>query len=414
MVLSLSYRVLDCGSNTHLFYSCLVFITASEYFAKRFAGTDYGETFQNYFSTYSNTANLVTFIITFWLQNKTSFKINTIYPIILNTITFGVLAATVETQFEGANYFYFIMFLVVTTGVTTSFFQNAVFSEAGQLPPVYTQAVLSGQGIAGVIVAISSILSVLAGNDTQIPDEASISRSAFMYFLSALVITLVALIGRITVVNLPFYRKQISNTSDYDVEQPVLKDEAPMKLITALRKVFGLNFGVAYIFIVTLMVYPSITSLIKSVNRDSTSATHRFYDDDIFVAFHFLLFNIGDWVGRVMPLSSYFQIVKVKSLIFLSASRTLFIPLFLVCNVIISSPRSMPTLINNDLVYFLIVFLFSVSSGWICSLCMMAAPQLKSIESKAEQSMVGGLMSFSLVLGLAIGGSMSFILRAIV
>jgi equilibrative nucleoside transporter 1/2/3 len=55
---------------------------------------------------------------------------------------FGVLAVTVETHIEGLVYFWFIMALIVLTGATTSFFQNSVFSEASQLPPMYMQAVL--------------------------------------------------------------------------------------------------------------------------------------------------------------------------------------------------------------------------------------------------------------------------------
>lgn len=47
-----------------------VFITASEYFAKRFAGSPYEETFQNYFSTYSTTTNLFTFVFILWIQNR--------------------------------------------------------------------------------------------------------------------------------------------------------------------------------------------------------------------------------------------------------------------------------------------------------------------------------------------------------
>jgi equilibrative nucleoside transporter 1/2/3 len=61
----------------------------------------------------------------------------------LNTIVFFVLAVSVKTGNEGTSYFWFIMTLIVLTGGATSFFQNAVFSEASQLPPIYTQAVLS-------------------------------------------------------------------------------------------------------------------------------------------------------------------------------------------------------------------------------------------------------------------------------
>jgi len=263
-------------------------------------------------------------------------------------------------------------------------------------------------------VAISSILSALAGTDNNIPDDAAVSRSAFLYFLFAFLITVVALIGRLTIVKLPFYRNHISIVSECDVEQTIIKNEESSSITSVLRATWGLNLSVAYIFIITLMLFPSITSLIKSVDRKNADNNNRFFDDDIFVAFHFLLYNVGDWIGRIMPLSPYFQIVQTRALMLLSFSRTIFIPLFLLCNIVVSDQRLLPTIINNDIVYFAIVILFSISNGWICSLCMMAAPKLKSIENNADKAMVGGVMSFSLVLGLAIGGSMSFVLRSFV
>jgi equilibrative nucleoside transporter 1/2/3 len=48
----------------------IVFITASEYFAIRFAETPYNETFQNYFSTYFTIANLTTYALVLSIQNK--------------------------------------------------------------------------------------------------------------------------------------------------------------------------------------------------------------------------------------------------------------------------------------------------------------------------------------------------------
>ncbi|CEP09764.1 hypothetical protein [Parasitella parasitica] len=352
---------------------------------------------------------------------KAAYHVNSIIPIFLNTIVFGTLAVTVETQLEGLGYFWFIMVLIVLTGATTSLFQNSVFSEASQLPPMYMQAVLSGQGIAGVIVAVSSILSALAGNTKDTPDESSISRSAFLYFLSAFLITSAALVGRIVVVRLPFYRRQMNARSEVVrveeevlVEQHSLAEIEPVSIMAVVRKASGLILTVGYVFIITLMIFPSVTALIKSARRPESNVSSkagRFFDDDVFVAFHFLLFNVGDWVGRTMPVSSLFQIFQVKYLVLLSILRTVFIPLFLVCNVVISEQRRLPVLISSDFIYFLLIWIFAVSNGWICSLAMMAAPQLESIKSAHEKSLVGSIMSFSLVVGLAIGGSLSFIAR---
>ncbi|KAI8375702.1 equilibrative nucleoside transporter [Choanephora cucurbitarum] len=351
------------------------------------------------------------------LQNKSvRFDVNSFVPIFVNTLTFAGLAITVETEISGIGYFWSILMLMVLTGTTTSFFQNSVFSEASQLPPMYMQAVLSGQGIAGVVVAFSAIASALAGSRTK---EASddISRSAFLYFLSAFVITLLSLLGRLIVVQLPFYRHQMKAVQtqtimeqDEEVQSSV---QESVSLFTTVKKINGFIFTVGYIFVITLMLFPTITSLIKSIRRDVPDH-NRFFDDDVFIAFHFLLFNVGDWVGRLMPLIKCFLIVDVKQLSLLSTLRTVFIPLFLVCNVIVSDERYLPLLIQSDAVYMLLIWVFAVTNGWLCSLAMMAAPQLDSIKTAKEKSAVGSILSFSLVLGLALGGSLSFLARYMV
>ncbi|KAI9315508.1 nucleoside transporter-domain-containing protein [Dichotomocladium elegans] len=408
-----------------------VFITASEYFAKRFSGTEYAENFQNYFSTYFTITNLACFGPLLWRQNKVSyFRLDVLPAVVINTLVFAIMAGTVVTSMEGAGYFWFTMGLLVLTAVTTSVFQISVFAEACRFPPQYIQSVMSGQGIAGVAVAVASLLSAFAGSASHPPDDESIGTSAFIYFTAAFLITVAALIGRIVVSRQPFYIRHLTMASpgilssealEINEEEGYAPFEKP-SIAAVLRKSAGLIFAVGYIFWVTLAVFPSITALIKSVQRhEPTSpkattvdgAGGRFFDDDVFVAFHFVLFNVGDWVGRTLPAIPGLCTFRPKLLVALSLSRTVFIPAFLMCNVVVSE-RKMTAIIDNDWVYFAIVWLFAVSNGWLGSLTMMAAPQQESITSSTEKSLVGSVMSFSLVVGLAIGGSMSFLFRGMV
>lgn len=281
-------------------------------------------------------------------------------------------------------------------------------------------------------MAFASLLSAFAGSTTQAPDEASITRSAFIYFMSAFAITIAALVGRIVVSRQPFYIKQSQLTTgilstesldDTDVEEGDSDDHhytQQTSVAIVIRKCGGLIFAVAYVFAITLAVFPSITALIKSVVRHDPDDSqriitdgNRFLDDDVFVAFHFVLFNVGDWVGRTLPIFPSMRTFKTKLLVLYSLARTLFVPAFLMCNVVVSD-RKMAAVIDNDVIYMLLVWIFAVSNGWLGSLTMMAAPQQESITSATEKSLIGSVMSFSLLVGLAVGGSASFILRAIV
>lgn len=288
-------------------------------------------------------------------------------------------------------------------------------------------------GIAGVAVAVSSILSAFAGSATRTPDEADISRAAFLYFMSALVITVAALVGRFIVARQPFYIRQISMNASVLVADPeededledaerFLAEQEDVTLYGVIRKSAGLIFAVSYVFVITLVLFPSVTALIKSVARHDPkipnaptqlSDNNRFLDDDVFVAFHFVLFNVGDWVGRTLPIFDILRTFNAKWLVCFSLARTVFVPLFLFCNVV-TSDRTLPVWIDSDIAYFILVWLFAVSNGWLGSLTMMAAPQQSTVTCSAEKSLVGSVMSFSLVVGLAIGGSMSFWIRSFV
>jgi equilibrative nucleoside transporter 1/2/3 len=101
----------------------------------------------------------------------------------------------------------------------------------------------------------------------------------------------------------------------------------------------------------------------------------------------------------------------------MSFSRILFIPLFLMCNVQRSptSSSSLP-IINSDVVFILILLAFGVSNGYICSMCMMAAPSLEHnprLNGRADDvDDAATVASFFLIGGLTLGSISSFAVRA--
>ncbi|KAK4509819.1 glycine decarboxylase subunit P [Mucor velutinosus] len=164
------------------------------------------------------------------------------------------------------------------------------------------------------------------------------------------------------------------------------------------KKSTGYIFTIVYIYIITLALFPSITVLVRSVSN---------IDAATFISLHFLLFNIGDWVGRTLPIFACCQVYSSKALICVSLARTLFIPLFFSCNLHDSSNSSTP-LLNSDMLYFGLILLFAISNGWLTSLVFIAAP---SRVSHNEKSVVGSVISFFLVVGLALGGLTSFLFK---
>jgi equilibrative nucleoside transporter 1/2/3 len=82
-------------------------------------------------------------------------------------------------------------------------------------PPVYTGAIMSGQGLAGLVVSLSSILTTASAptsvdycDDAVVEDNCSskISYSALAYFTLATLILLSCIVAFILLRHLPFAR----------------------------------------------------------------------------------------------------------------------------------------------------------------------------------------------------------------
>lgn len=139
----------------------------------------------------------------------------------------------------------------------------------------------------------------------------------------------------------------------------------------------------------------------------------------MFSAIHFLMFNVGDFAGRTICSFPRLHVWSAHRLLTLSLLRTLFIPLFLMCNVQWgSSSSSAGPVISSDVMFMLIVLFFGLSNGYVSSMCMMAAPSITHnprLKGRTEDVDVAATVaSFCLVGGLAVGSMLSFAVRATV
>ncbi|CAG8651293.1 17361_t:CDS:2, partial [Racocetra persica] len=325
---------------------------------------------------------------------------------------FTFFAMTVSTQFlelfTPTEYFYFTITFVFLTGMTAAYYQNAIFGIVALFPPKYMQAVMSGQGLAGLAMSFSQIFSAFAAEPKQIQTDESSTRSAFIYFLSAFAVIFLSLISYFILIRLPLYIYHVTPNLTF-VDRSIDNPLRGRSFKDTFTKIYKLIFAVAFVFCMTLSVFPSITSFIKSVAPDDTK--NKFQYDYLFIPLHFLVFNFGDMLGRSLPSQEVLVITDQNQIAFMSICRAIFLPILLFCNVDagLQGKRILPLLINSDLLYFLIIFLFSVSNGYIGSLAMMAGPQVAGV----ERDLAGTLMSYFLVVGLTIGSIFSFPLRAI-
>ena len=144
--------------------------------------------------------------------------------------------------------------------------------------------------------------------------------------------------------------------------------------------------------------FPVFTAIIYSVGT---------IENAVFVPIAFLVWNVGDFVGRLGTISKRLSLTHYPVALFcIAGARLVFIPLYLLCNV-----KGRGAVVASDLFYLGVVqFLFGLSNGYLGSSCMMGAGDWVDI---GEREAAGGFMGLMLVGGLTVGSLLSFTLSGL-
>lgn len=190
--------------------------------------------------------------------------------------------------------------------------------------------------------------------------------------------------------------------------------------------------AVAFVFVVTLSIFPALTSSVQSVYTGSTKTRSSPVDltsPQLFVPLHFFLFNLSDLLGRTLPSVVPAALIrKAKALFSLSLLRSLFVPLFMSCNVVSTSQRTGPIskvtngvqpdgwlaglMQSSDAPFFGLMLLLGFSNGLVSTCIMISGPsrsKLVNAKGASEGPLAATLLSFWLCVGLAIGSGLSFL-----
>jgi len=169
-------------------------------------------------------------------------------------------------------------------------------------------------------------------------------------------------------------------------------------------RVKGPAIAVYLSFFVTLSLFPGWTSELRSVRQCQTKLR---LINDLYTPFSFLLFNIGDFGGRLlaakMPLS---RIPGLSGKLVTGALlRFLFFPLLFLC--VGGATSSNRLQVPSDLFSVVVQFLFAVSNGCLVSAAFAHAPSLLH-HTTHEQERMSEILTFSLVFGLLSGSLFSW------
>lgn len=371
-----------------------MFIAAAPYFYNRFQSDEWVSThYQPSILSVWTVTNLGSVYILAKLQENASYPWRITFSLLIHSIVFTLLAfsTVVMKDVSARAYFGFVMVMVFGASLGTGINQNGVFAYvSGFGREEYTQAIMGGQGLAGVLPCIVQIFSVLAVSNGDRHAPQHLSKSAFIYFIAATGISVLALLAFLRLVK---HRPHMGSMLPDETA-----DKKSMSLWTLFQKLRFLASAVFLCFAVT-MVFPVYTAEIESVNDQAKS---RIYEWAVFNPLALLFWNVGDLVGRMIVLSPRLSLTRRPLMLFVFAIvRVGFIPLYQLCNI-----HGRGAVVQSDFFYlFFVQLLFGVTNGYVGSSCMMGASQWVFAD---EREAAGGFMNMMLVGGLAVGSLLSF------
>lgn len=429
-----------------------MFIAAAPYFQRRFRSSPkLLSNFQPTEISISSVINLVTILILTNLQTNASYPRRIILSLFMNVVGFSLLSISTKAFLDASATVYFV-FLMLVVGLASSaagFMQNGAFAYAAGLGrPEYVQAIMAGQGVAGVLPLLVQIASVLSTGDAE--DDTTggqeLSDSALGYFVTAALVALVALAAFLYLLQ-RHRRKDIHSPSAHDNDDVPDSVSVPagsmldrershqqpehlkVPLLTLFQHLFYPSTAIFLTFAIT-MLFPIFTAEILSTSPAASLSTPAILRPAAFIPLSFLVWNTGDLLGRLVPLVPQLSVAdSPKTLLLLSVLRVLHIPLYYLCNIqhataqptsalvaaaplvtkMLSTVSSAAPGIRGDLFYLLIVQLpFGLTNGYVGSCAMMGATGPRYVEEHQRES-AGSFMGLALVFGLTVGSLMSFL-----
>ncbi|CAI9579080.1 unnamed protein product, partial [Staurois parvus] len=333
-------------------------------------------------------------------------------------------AVLVKVVMAAQTFFSFTLATIWFINAFCAILQGSLFGLLTLFPQQYSSMFLSGQGMAGMFAALAMILSMSSGADHE--------TVALGYFITPCVGTSISIICYLLLPRLDFAQYHLSKSNrnsskSYEMETKtellhqgeengdagqkkavlllkeaeaggVEEEKHTVSICTILRKIWVMAVTIVLTFGVTLSVFPAITAKVGT-NIKHNDNWSKFFNP----VCCFLLFNLMDWIGRSLTSKTLWPGPDCMYTPLLAASRFVFIPLFMFCN--IDDRQYLTTFFYNDAWFIIFMILFSVSNGYFVSLPMCLAPK-KVLPHEGETT--GALMTFFLALGLSLGAGLSF------
>lgn len=320
-----------------------------------------------------------------WLARRQhSYSERVIRGLIWEILVFVALSAVTMMHSLCSLWFTFtlVMVLVAISSVATAMTQNGIMAIANVYGSEFSQAVMVGQAVAGVLPSVVLLIISFFSN----PSEQSTSGIVF-YFLTTTIVAMVSVV---------LYRvNKIGSRLKNPTTSSLASTAIPFK--TLFYKLKYLVLSIFTTFVVTL-IFPvfAATVLVKGFPLSNSQ----------YSPFIFTVWNVGDLHGRVIadwPIFRSPRFTPFKTFVY-SLWRLLFIPLFLFFCINNKSEISFPVL--QDLGYTILQYAFGLTNGHVISISFMKVPE--QLATDEEREAAGGFTNIFVSTGLTLGSVVSY------
>ncbi|NXX94036.1 S29A3 protein, partial [Centropus bengalensis] len=379
------------------------------------AASDLRDFFESYISIASTVPSVLCLVGNFLLVNKVPASVRILSSLFIMLAVFLVITVLVKVDTSAWTTYFFALTIgcVVIVSSASTIFTSSIFGLSSRFPMKNLQALISGQAMGGTISAVASVIDLAA--------SANVTDSALAYFLTADIFIVICIMVYLLLPRLEYSRYYMNDQKESpspvtvspdgfmeDEAEPggntntsfVAKSTSIPPLRPILQKTALLGFCLFYVFFISIIIFPSLSSNIDSVSKSSQNPWSTKYFAPLT---SFLLYNLADWCGR--QITAWIQVPgpKSKLLPVLVLLRTIFLPLFILSNY---QPRAhiRTVVFNRDIYPVVFTALLGLSNGYLGTLVIVYGPK---IVPKELAEAAGVVMTFYLMLGLAVGSACS-------
>lgn len=366
-------------------YNC--FLGASAYFQNTVlnpAGR-YSKLYQSTMLTVNTSLSMISTILLTNVQRGYTKRVK--IGLWTQIFVFSALSAvlTKKSLFGEGLLFTIIMTLFGVVSIGCAINQNGVFALANVCGAEYSQAILIGQAISGVLPSIILFIMSMIGGSNQ-----KSLLFALSYFLLTVVVSVITiLMFKFSKINYAVnFIEAHSNASDLKTRH------VPFKVLYRKLK---------YILLAIFTTYSSTLSFPIFALNVFPGGLHM--SKIQFTPLVIAIWNLGDFIGRVivgLPFLNSSNVSPFRIFCY-SLIRIGMIPVFFLFNVHNTSKLRGVSL---DLVYIFWQIIFGITNGYVATLSYMKVSS--QLDDEDERKAASGITTLFLTSGLTLGGVMGY------